>query len=72
MIYSLVEAEVRKALALKENYNADGSVNWNFVDSDCYMSGVNKFYKNDEAYYTAFDWACYNVGIALGIKQEAV
>jgi hypothetical protein len=28
---------VTKALGSIENYNADGSVNWNFVDADVYM-----------------------------------
>ena len=32
MIYSLVESHVREALDKPENYNDDGSVNWNFGD----------------------------------------
>lgn len=28
---------VTKALGSIENYNADGSVNWDFVDADVYM-----------------------------------
>lgn len=55
MIYSLLEAQVREAVADPENIDYDGSINWNFVDSDCYMSGVNKFFKDDEAYYEAYD-----------------
>ena len=55
MIYSLVEAQVREAVDKAENTNADGSINWSFVDSDCYMSGVNKFFKDDEAYYEAWE-----------------
>ena len=26
-----------KAITNKENFNADGSVNWNFIDADVYM-----------------------------------
>ena len=54
MIYSLVEAKVREAIADPENHNSDGSIDWDFVDIDCYMSGVNKFFKDDEAYYEAY------------------
>ena len=55
MIYSLVEAQVREAVSKDENINADGSINWNYVDSDCYMSGVNKYFKGDTAYYEAWN-----------------
>lgn len=55
MIYSLVESHVREALDKSENYNDDGSVNWDFVDSDCYMSGVVKFFKDDADYYDTWD-----------------
>lgn len=55
MIYSLVEAEVREAVSKDENINADGSVNWNYVDADCYMSGVNKYFKDDTAYYETWN-----------------
>ena len=61
MIYSLVEAQVREAVAKEENWNANGTINWNFVDADCYMSGVNKWFKDDEAYYEAWDEICYIV-----------
>ena len=26
-----------KAITNPENFNEDGSVNWNFIDADCYM-----------------------------------
>jgi hypothetical protein len=58
MIYSLVEAQVREAVAKDENRNADGTINWNFVDSDCYMSGVNKWFMNDDMYYEVWDEIC--------------
>jgi hypothetical protein len=61
MIYSLVEAQVREAAANPENIDYDGCINWNFVDSDCYMSGVNKFFKDDEAYYEAWGEAVEKV-----------
>lgn len=55
MIYSLVETEVREAVSKDENINADGSINWNYVDADCYMSGVNKYFKDDVAYYETWN-----------------
>jgi hypothetical protein len=34
----LVMVEVNKACENLENYNKDGSVNWDFVDADVYMA----------------------------------
>ena len=69
MIYSLVEAQVREAIDKAENINADGSINWSFVDSDCYMSGVTKFFKDDEAYYET--WNDIVDVIVAEMKEEA-
>lgn len=55
MIYSLVEAAVREAADKAENKNADGTINWNFVDSDCYMEGLSKWFANDEQYYETWE-----------------
>lgn len=33
----MVMSEVNKALEYPENYHADGTVNWDWVDSDAYM-----------------------------------
>ena len=64
MIYSLVETEVREAVSKDENRNDDGSINWNYVDADCYMSGVNKYFKDDVAYYETWN------DIADAIEKE--
>jgi len=69
MIHSLVEAQVREAVAKDENRNADGTINWNFVDADCYMSGVNKFFKDDAAYYEAWDDICFNIDLEESLKE---
>lgn len=60
MIHSLVEAAVREAVAEPFNQTVDRArwpegINWNFVDADCYATGLPKFFKDDEAYYEAFD-----------------
>jgi len=69
MINSLVEAQVREAVAKDENRNADGSVNWNFVDADCYASGVNKLFKDDAAYYEAWDDVCFDIDLEETLKN---
>ena len=60
MIYSLVESAVREAADKAENRTDDladwpEGIVWNFVDADCYMSGLPKYFKDDQAYYEAFD-----------------
>ena len=55
MIYSLVQAAVYEAVDKAENQNDDGTINWNFVDSDCYMSGLPKLFANDEQYYETWE-----------------
>jgi hypothetical protein len=55
MIYSLVEIEVRDAITKPKNFLPGGGINWNYVDSDCYMSGVNKYFKDDNDYYETWD-----------------
>lgn len=55
MIYSLVEAQVREAADKAENKNSDGTINWNFVDSDVFMSGVMTWFPDSDQYYEVFD-----------------
>ena len=55
MIYAMLETEVRTAISNPENRNEDGTINWNFVDSDCYMSGLPKSFKDDSEFYEAFN-----------------
>ena len=64
MIYSMLEAEVREAVSKDENRNDDGSINWNYVDSDCYMSGAPKWFKDDTVYYETWN------DIADAIEKE--
>lgn len=55
MIYSVLESHVRAAADKSENRNADGTINWNFVDADCYATGTPKLFANEEVYYEAWD-----------------
>lgn len=61
MIYSLVEIEVRDAIAKPENFYEGGGINWNFVDADCVMSGVKAYFKDDDDYYETWDEIVQNI-----------
>ena len=54
MIHSLLESNMREAITLPENLQKDGSINWNFVDSDAYAE-CRKLFRSDEDFYEAFD-----------------
>ena len=54
MIHSLLESYMRDAVTNTENLQKDGSVNWNFVDSDCYMD-VGHYFKDSETFYESFN-----------------
>ena len=38
----LIDKAFNKAVELKENHNEDGSINWNFVESDVYIDMSNE------------------------------
>ena len=40
-----------------DNITTDGSLNWNFVDADCYMACAND-YPNADAFYDEFNALC--------------
>ena len=50
MIHALLQVEFDKAVSNPENHNEVGSINWNFVDSDCYMA-VGKLFKDSTDFY---------------------
>ena len=54
MIHSLLESYMRDAVTNTENLQKDGSVNWNFVDSDCYMD-VGHYFKDQTQYMESFN-----------------
>ena len=53
MIYSVLESNMREAIANPDNQFKDGSINWNFVDADAYHACHNLF-KDSETFYEAF------------------
>ena len=54
MIASLLKSEFNTAVNNPENINSDNTINWNFVDADCYME-VGKLFKDDKEFYDIFD-----------------
>jgi hypothetical protein len=54
MIHSLLESNMREAVTFTENLQSDGSVNWSFVDADCYMT-VGHYFKDQNDYMESFN-----------------
>jgi hypothetical protein len=53
MIHSLLESNMREAIANPDNQFKDGSINWNFVDADAYHDCHN-FFRSDADFYESF------------------
>jgi hypothetical protein len=54
MIYSMLEIQMRDAIANPTNLYTDGSINWDFVDADAYAE-CRSFWKDDADFYESFD-----------------
>ncbi len=58
-----------RAVTTAENINNDGSINWNFVDADCYMdlADINSDLPANIDYIEQFDYLadCYTGKITL-------
>ena len=54
MIHSLLESYMRDAVTNTENLQKDGSVNWSFVDADCFMD-VGHYFKDQNDYMESFN-----------------
>lgn len=63
-----IEKAMRTALKDKGNYNKDGSVNWNFVDADCYME-VKPGQQNSKQFYKLFDQIADKLEKELGLNE---
>lgn len=57
--YRLIRARVETAATRAENINADGSINWNFVDADVFME-TNPTERCVPMFYELFNKACEN------------
>ena len=54
MIHSLLESYMRDAVTNTENLQKDGSVNWSFVDAECFMD-VGHYFKDQNDYLESFN-----------------
>lgn len=53
----MMKSFIEQAVAREENINSDGSINWNYVDSDVYMEMYNnKVACSQKEYYETFDY----------------
>lgn len=64
-----------RAVTTAENINKDGSINWNFVDADCYMALADNFYLEIPAninYIEQFNYLadCYTDKITLADRIQ--
>jgi hypothetical protein len=64
-----------RAVTTAENINEDGSINWNFVDADCYMALADNFYLEIPAninYIEQFNYLadCYTGKITLADRIQ--
>ena len=50
MLNTVIKNAIMVATKNPENINEDGSINWNFVDSDLWMDGVITNENQTEAY----------------------
>ena len=66
--YATLTESINTATFNKENWNADGSINWSFVDADAFDE-CNRLFDGTKAFYEAFD-EIVNVIIAE-MREEA-
>ena len=63
-----------RAVTTAENINNDGSINWNFVDADCYMdlADINSDLPANIDYIEQFDYLadCYTGKITLADRIQ--
>ena len=57
-----------EALTDSQNYNIDGTVNWNFIDADVYIDvygEVDQQSRDDNLFYQYFDELAFELGDKL-------
>lgn len=58
--YATLRESINDATFNSENWNADRSINWSFVDADAFAE-CNKLFDGTEAFYEAFDEIVTNI-----------
>ena len=66
--YATLQDSITTATFDSDNWNADGSINWSFVDADAFDE-CNKLFDGTKDFYAAFD-EIVNVIIAE-MREEA-
>jgi hypothetical protein len=66
--YATLQDSITTATFDSDNWNADGSINWSFVDADAFDE-CNRLFDGTKAFYQAFD-EIVNVIIAE-MREEA-
>ena len=66
--YATLQESINTATFNSENWNADGSINWSFVDADAFDE-CNKLFDGTEAFYEAFDEIV--TAIRVQMREEA-
>ena len=69
MIHAILESTMRSAIELDENKEADGSINWNFVDADSYAA-VHNLYRSDNDFYEAFNDIADKIESANAVESK--
>ena len=67
--YAILTETINTATFNSENWNADGSINWSFVDADAFDE-CNKLFDGTAAFYEAFDEIV--TAIRVQMREEAL
>ena len=66
--YATLQESINTATFDSDNWNADGSINWSFVDADAFDE-CNKLFDGTAAFYEAFDEIV--TAIRVQMREEA-
>ena len=67
--YATLTESINTATFDSDNWNADGSINWSFVDADAFDE-CNKLFNGTKAFYEAFDEIV--TAIRVQMREEAL
>ena len=68
--YAILQESINTATFNSENWNADGSINWSFVDADAYADCFDMYDKNSKEFYNDFDEIVTNMREEM--REEAL
>jgi hypothetical protein len=66
--YATLQESINTATFDSDNWNADGSINWSFVDADAFDE-CNKLFDGTAAFYEAFNEIV--TAIRVQMREEA-